>query len=111
MTGEAVDAARSPFGLAGKVAIITGSSRGIGRASAEAMARLGAKVVMSSRKAAACEEAADAIRRQGGEAAVILEGVLARARAGNAASSEAEQTGSRGRALADSGWELARSAA
>lgn len=42
--------------------------------------------------------------------AVILEGVLARAKAGNAASSEAEQTGSRGRALADCGWELARSA-
>src|SRR5258708_3714582 len=41
--------------------------------------------------------------------AVILEGVLARAKAGNAASSEAEQTGSRGRALADCGWELARS--
>jgi hypothetical protein len=41
--------------------------------------------------------------------AVILEGVLGRAKAGNAASSEAEQTGSRGRALADCGWELARS--
>jgi aminoglycoside phosphotransferase (APT) family kinase protein len=42
--------------------------------------------------------------------AVILEGVLARARAGNAASSEAEQTGMRGRALADRGWDLARAA-
>jgi aminoglycoside phosphotransferase (APT) family kinase protein len=40
--------------------------------------------------------------------AVILEGVLARAIAGNAASADAEATGSRGIALADRGWELAR---
>jgi len=43
--------------------------------------------------------------------AVILEGVLARAKAGNAASSEAEETGSRGRAVADCGWKLACGAA
>ena len=41
----------SLFDLTGKVAIITGSSRGIGRAIAEAMADQGAKVVISSRKA------------------------------------------------------------
>jgi aminoglycoside phosphotransferase (APT) family kinase protein len=40
--------------------------------------------------------------------AVILEGVLARARAGNASSREAEAVGARGRALADRGWEIAR---
>ena len=51
----------SLFDLTGKVAIITGSSRGIGRAIAERMAEQGAKVVISSRKAAACEEAAGAI--------------------------------------------------
>ncbi|MET0274824.1 MAG: SDR family NAD(P)-dependent oxidoreductase, partial [Phenylobacterium sp.] len=39
------------FDLTGKVAIITGSSRGIGRAIAERMAEQGAKVVISSRKA------------------------------------------------------------
>jgi len=61
----------SPFGLDGKVAIVTGSSRGIGRASAEAMARLGAKVVISSRKAEACEAVAHDIRHDGGEASVI----------------------------------------
>ena len=44
----------SPFDLTGQVAVITGSSRGIGRASAELLARLGAKVVISSRKADAC---------------------------------------------------------
>jgi NAD(P)-dependent dehydrogenase (short-subunit alcohol dehydrogenase family) len=61
----------SPFDLKGKVAIITGSSRGIGRAAAEAMAELGAKVVISSRKIEPCEEVAKAIRDKGGEAVVI----------------------------------------
>jgi NAD(P)-dependent dehydrogenase (short-subunit alcohol dehydrogenase family) len=61
----------SPFGLDGKVAIITGSSRGIGRAAAEAMAGLGAKVVISSRKAELCEEVAREIRAKGGQAIVI----------------------------------------
>jgi NAD(P)-dependent dehydrogenase (short-subunit alcohol dehydrogenase family) len=51
----------SLFDLTGKVAVITGSSRGIGRAIAEAMADQGAKVVISSRKAEACREVADAI--------------------------------------------------
>jgi NAD(P)-dependent dehydrogenase (short-subunit alcohol dehydrogenase family) len=64
-------ASKSPFGLDGKVAIVTGSSRGIGRACAEAMARLGARVVISSRKAEACEAVAGDIRQHGGEAAVI----------------------------------------
>jgi NAD(P)-dependent dehydrogenase (short-subunit alcohol dehydrogenase family) len=61
----------NPFDLTGQVAVITGSSRGIGRAAAEAMAALGAKVVISSRKADACEAAAEAIRKAGGEALVI----------------------------------------
>ena len=39
----------TPFDLTGKVAVITGSSRGIGRSSAELLAKLGAKVVISSR--------------------------------------------------------------
>lgn len=46
------------FDLAGKVAIVTGSSRGIGRAIAGRLAEHGAKVVISSRKLPACEEAA-----------------------------------------------------
>ena len=61
----------SPFRLDDKVALITGSSRGIGFAIAQAMAEQGAKVVISSRKADACAAAAATIRARGGTAAVI----------------------------------------
>jgi NAD(P)-dependent dehydrogenase (short-subunit alcohol dehydrogenase family) len=62
----------SLFDLSGKVAIITGSSRGIGRAIAEAMADQGARVVISSRKADACDEAAQAINAKHGEGTAIV---------------------------------------
>ena len=53
--------AKGLFDLSGKVAVITGSSRGIGRAIAERMAQQGAKVVISSRKAGPCEDVAAGI--------------------------------------------------
>ncbi|WP_375380792.1 SDR family oxidoreductase [uncultured Sphingomonas sp.] len=59
------------FDLTGKVAIVTGSSRGIGRASAEALAAHGARVVISSRKQDACEEVAAAINGRHGEGRAI----------------------------------------
>jgi NAD(P)-dependent dehydrogenase (short-subunit alcohol dehydrogenase family) len=61
----------TPFDLTGRVAVITGSSRGIGRSSAELLAKLGAKVVISSRKVDACQEVAEGIRKEGGDAHVI----------------------------------------
>ena len=62
---------KSPFDLTGQVAVVTGSSKGIGRSIAEIMAQMGAKVVVSSRKADACEVVAAGIRKAGGEASVI----------------------------------------
>lgn len=56
------------FDVRGKVALITGSSRGIGKASALQLARSGARVVISSRKQDACEAVAAEIRAEGGEA-------------------------------------------
>jgi NAD(P)-dependent dehydrogenase (short-subunit alcohol dehydrogenase family) len=57
--------------LAGRVAVVTGASRGIGAATAEAVAARGAHVVAAARNAGALGEVAERIRRSGGQATAV----------------------------------------
>ena len=61
----------SLFSLDDKVALITGSTKGIGRAIAERMAEHGARVVISSRRQVECEQVADSIVAAGGQALAL----------------------------------------
>ena len=60
-----------PLSLAGRVALVTGASRGIGAATAVALARLGAHVVITARTQGGLEETDDAIRAAGGSATLL----------------------------------------
>src|SRR5690606_8773129 len=55
------------FDLSGKVALLTGASRGMGKAMAQALAEHGARVMVSSRKLDACQAVADEINAKLGE--------------------------------------------
>jgi len=59
------------FDLTGKVALLTGASKGMGEAMAEGLAEQGAKVVISSRKIEACEKAAGRINEKCGEGTAV----------------------------------------
>ncbi len=58
--------------LAGKTAIVTGSTRGIGKGIAVRYGREGANVIVSGTNAELCEEVAESIRREGGSAIGIV---------------------------------------
>ena len=59
------------FDLSGRVALVTGASRGIGEATARLLAQHGAHVIVSSRKQEACDEVAASIREEGGDASAF----------------------------------------
>jgi NAD(P)-dependent dehydrogenase (short-subunit alcohol dehydrogenase family) len=59
------------FDLDGKIALVSGASRGIGEAIARLLARQGAHVIVSSRKVESCQHVADAITAEGGRATAI----------------------------------------
>jgi NAD(P)-dependent dehydrogenase (short-subunit alcohol dehydrogenase family) len=60
------------FDLTGKVAVVTGGSRGIGRAVVQGLAAAGADVVIASRKLENCEQAAEEVRRATGRRALAV---------------------------------------
>ena len=59
---------QSPFSLDGQVVLVSGAGRGIGRAAAELIAQMGARVAVTARTVAQVEEVAEGIREENGQA-------------------------------------------
>jgi NAD(P)-dependent dehydrogenase (short-subunit alcohol dehydrogenase family) len=62
---------KNPFDLTGKIALVSGASRGIGESISRLLAVQGAHVILASRKAESCERVAASIREAGGKAEVM----------------------------------------
>lgn len=75
---QRLQASRSGEALIGKVVVVTGASRGIGRAVALECVRRGARVVLAARHEDALQQVADEVRQLGGEARVVVTDVTDR---------------------------------
>ncbi|MEZ5506357.1 MAG: SDR family oxidoreductase [Gammaproteobacteria bacterium] len=62
---------KNPFDLSGRIALVTGASRGIGESIARLLAAQGAHVIVSSRKVEDCQRVVDAVQADGGSAEAI----------------------------------------
>lgn len=96
------------LGIAGKVALVTASSAGLGRAAAEALAEEGAKVVLCARGEERLEEAASSIRRRGGEVLAVAADVTEPASPRLLVQATIEQFGSLDIVVANAGGPPAR---
>jgi NAD(P)-dependent dehydrogenase (short-subunit alcohol dehydrogenase family) len=67
-----MDSQRDVYGLEGRVSLVTGGSRGLGREMVLGLARAGADVVIASRKADACEALAEEVRGETGRRALAV---------------------------------------
>jgi NAD(P)-dependent dehydrogenase (short-subunit alcohol dehydrogenase family) len=70
VTAEEMSAMGTQPGLSGKVALVTGGTRGLGRRMVSALAANGADVVVTSRDDAACRDVADQVRKESGRRAL-----------------------------------------
>jgi NAD(P)-dependent dehydrogenase (short-subunit alcohol dehydrogenase family) len=66
-----VETVQSSFRLDGRVAVVTGGSRGLGLAAAQSLAAAGASIVVTSRSASSCDDAVERIRSAGGKAVAV----------------------------------------
>ncbi len=64
-------AAKTPFDLEGKVALVTGASRGLGQGFARALAAAGGDLILTARKSEDCEPLADELRQSGRRVACL----------------------------------------
>jgi len=99
---------KSPFELNGRLAMVTGASRGIGRAIAEALAKAGCDVAISARSADSLKETAEAVVKQGRKCIPLAQDVRDPAGAGRGVEDAASRLGGLDILVNNAGFENVR---